>query len=349
MIAMAEKAQISCVALISGGLDSTLASAIIKAQGIEVLGVFFYTGFCLTEHKRRVARAGEKLPRNEAIRAGADLAIPIEVIDISDEYMNILLHPKHGYGSAANPCLDCRIEMLKRAKSYMQEKGASFIITGEVVGQRPMTQREFQLKLVGRESGCEDILLRPLSAKKLKPTLPEREGWVDRERLYGFTGRGRTPQIALAKEFGIRDYPQPAGGCCFLTDKNFANRLFDLYEHKKKNDIKWEDVTLLKIGRHFRLSDEVKLIVGRHETENLLLEEFEGDKIKMSAMDFKGPIALLEGNPDEELLKIAAGITARYGKGRREKTVRVRCQYENKEEKVIEVAPEFDDLERWRI
>lgn len=346
---MAGKEKISCVALISGGLDSTLASAIIKAQGIEVLGVFFYTGFCLTEHKRRVVREGEKPPRNEALRAGADLQIPIEIIDISDEYMNILLNPKHGYGSAANPCLDCRIEMLKRAKSYMQEKGARFIITGEVVGQRPMTQKEFQLKLIAKESGCEDILLRPLSAKKLKPTLPEREGWVNREKLYGFTGRGRTPQIALAKELGIQDYPQPAGGCCFLTDKNFANRLFDLYEHKEKRDIKWEDVTLLKIGRHFRLSHDVKLIVGRHERENILLEEFASNKIKMSAIDFKGPIALIEGKPDDSLLKIAAAITARYGKGRGEKTVRVRCQYQDNTEEVIEVNPEVDDLERWRI
>jgi len=355
MSEMDDKGKISCVALMSGGLDSILAAAVVKRQGIEVLGIFVNTGFCLADHRRRHPRPEQEPPRNEALRAGADLGVQIEIIDISEEYIKILLNPRHGYGSAANPCIDCKIEMFRRAKNYMEEIGARFIISGEVAGQRPMTQKEFQLKMIAKESGCEDILLRPLSAKILKPTLPEREGWVNRDELHGFAGRGRSPQIALAKELGIADYPQPAGGC-FLTDKNFANRLFDLYEHRGKDAITREDLELLKAGRHFRLG-EVKVIVGRNEGENNYLEGFAAGRIVMQAADHLGPITIIEGTPDTEQLTIGARITARYGKGRNERLVRVRYKPGGRtrglnplsEDEIIEVSPEPGDLERWRI
>src|SRR3972149_7238825 len=195
--------KIKAVGLLSGGLDSTLAVKIIQSQGIEITGVNFYTGFCITEHRRSMTRKGKKkASAHPALQSAANLGIKLELIDISGEYLNILFHPKHGYGSAVNPCLDCRIFMLKKAKGYMQNAGAQFIFTGEVLGQRPMSQHLKALKLVEKESGLEGLLLRPLSAKLLPRTIPEEKGWVNRDKLYGIQGRSRKEQMILAREFG---------------------------------------------------------------------------------------------------------------------------------------------------
>ena len=215
---------VKAIAMISGGLDSTLALALVKRQGIEVKAVSFYTGFCITETQRRKGgRADGTVPRNEALRAAADLEVDIEYVDISGSgYLDMLVHPRYGYGANANPCVDCRIFMMARAREIMGREGADFVFTGEVLGQRPKSQRRDTLRIIERESGLDGRLLRPLSAKLLPPTAPEREGLVDRERLEAISGRSRHRQMELARELGIADYPQPAGGCCFLTDEAFS-------------------------------------------------------------------------------------------------------------------------------
>ncbi len=305
--------KIKALGLLSGGLDSSVAAKLLQKQGVEVVGVNFSTGFCLSDHTRAVQRkrTPEKKLRNEALRAGADLEVPIEIVDISKKYFNdVVLNPKYGYGAGMNPCLDCRIYMLKKAKRIMKKVGADFVFTGEVLGQRPMSQYRQALDLIARKSGLEDRLLRPLSAERLPETLPEKMGWVNRQELKGITGRGRSEQIKLANELGVVDFPQPAGGCCFLPDKNFAFKLRDLLQHQK--NLRKNDLVLLKVGRHFRLSPQTKLIVGRDEAENNFLERFPRGNIVMSVLETQGPTALLQGKPTEEEKTFAAQILARY-------------------------------------
>jgi len=223
-------------------------------------------------------------------------------------------HPKHGYGRNMNPCIDCRIFMLKRAKAYMEESGAAFIVTGEVLGQRPMSQRKDAMHLIEREAGLEGFILRPLSAKVLPITIPEKEGWVDREKLLNISGRSRKPQIELADHYGIHDYPCPAGGC-LLTDPGFAKRMKDLMVHVPNFSL--NDVHLLKMGRHFRLSHTIKLVVGRNEEENQKIQTFaQGEDILLKVSSFPGPLSLLRGKPEEEDIKKAAAITSHYGKAK---------------------------------
>ncbi len=242
------------IALLSGGLDSTLAARLVLDQGIELEALNFMTVFCTCTNRGATCLASQK--------AVETLGIPLRVFNVSEEYLNVVRNPKHGYGSNMNPCIDCRIFMLKKAKVYMEESGGSFIITGEVLGQRPMSQRRDAMRLIEKEAGLEGLILRPLSAQFLPITLPEREGWIDREKLLNIQGRSRKPQMKLAEQFNIRDYPCPAGGC-LLTDPGFARRIRDLMEHQY--DFSLNDVHLLKFGRHFRLSPKVKLVVGRNE------------------------------------------------------------------------------------
>jgi len=342
---------IKAVALLSGGLDSTLSVKLVADQGVEVMALNFSTGFCLTDHRRVIQRRRESPERlrNEALRAGADLGIPVEIIDISQEYMHVLTHPKYGYGSAINPCIDCRILMLKKAKAYMEQIGAHFVITGEVLGQRPMTQHFKTLMLIERESGLERLIVRPLSAKLLPLSIPEEKGWVDRERFYAIRGRSRKEQMRLAQQLGIKDYPQPAGGCCFLVDENYARRMRDLFAHKGKDNISFEDVILLKVGRHFRVGDHLKVVVGRDEAENRFLERYRKGRWAFEAMDFKGPLVLAEGDLSPEDIHTVASITARYCDGRDQS--RIRVTYESSSHKgLVEVTPAADDqLARWRV
>jgi tRNA U34 2-thiouridine synthase MnmA/TrmU len=340
---------VKAVGLISGGLDSTLALAIMKSQGIDIDAVNFYTGFCISEHKRKIGRVrSERAGRNEALRAGADTSIPVEILDISDEYLPIVAHPKFGYGSAINPCIDCRIFMLKKARERMDSVGARFVFTGEVLGQRPMSQHMNQLRQIEKQSGLEGLLLRPLSAKVLPITIPEQEGWVDREKLFGISGRGRKDQFKLAEQFGIPDYPQPGGGCCFLTDKNYAARLRDLYKHKGKDSVTKDDIILLKVGRHFRLSGSIKVIVGRDEHENEFLEKYKDSGCMLRVAGFMGPLTLVEGEISEEQKRTAAEITARYSDGRLEPLVKVEWQ-SGAESGVIEVPPGGHGIEDFRV
>lgn len=341
------------VAMLSGGLDSSLALALVVRQGVEVVAVNFSTGFCMTDHQRLVRKkdADPKKLRNEALRAGADLEVPVEIIDVSEEYMEVLRRPRFGYGKNLNPCIDCRIFMLRKAGEYMEEIGADFVFTGEVLGQRPKSQHKRAMRTIDAECGLGDRLVRPLSAKLLEPTRPEREGILDREQLKGFHGRDRNPQFALAEELGVTDYPQPAGGCCYLTDPNYSGRVFDLLEHRGRGEVEREDLVLCKVGRHFRLESGAKLIVGRFEEENAFLERFRDRFLRLDAVEHKGPTALLEipssGEVDEATLRDAARLTARYGKGRDEERLTMRVRDARDERRLV--VPPFrpEQCEAW--
>jgi tRNA U34 2-thiouridine synthase MnmA/TrmU len=294
------------IALLSGGLDSTLAAKIVMEQGIELEALNFLTVFCTCTNRGETCLASQK-----AVNA---LGIPLKVFNVSDEYLNVVKHPKHGYGSNMNPCIDCRIFMLKKAKVYMEEAGASFIVTGEVLGQRPMSQRRDAMRLIEKEAGLEGYILRPLSAKFLPVTIPEKEGWINRETLPEFQGRSRKPQIKLADHYGIRDYPCPAGGC-LLTDPQFANRMKDLMLYSPNFSL--NDIHLLKIGRHFRLSPHLKLVVGRNEEDNKKIQTFvQKEDILLKVLHHPGPLSLLRGEPNGIEIEKAASITVRYGKAK---------------------------------
>jgi len=294
------------IALLSGGLDSTLAARVVMEQGVGLEALNFMTLFCTCTQRGATCLASQK--------AVETLGIPLKVLNVSEEYLRVVKHPKHGYGRNMNPCIDCRIFMLKKAKARMEESGASFIVTGEVLGQRPMSQRRDAMRLIEKEAGLEGYILRPLSAKVLPVTIPEREGWIDRERLLRIQGRSRKPQMGLAEHYGIHDYPCPAGGC-LLTDPGFAKRIKDLMDHGI--DFSTNDVHLLKIGRHFRFSDEVKLVVGRNEEENQKIQTFAcGEDVLLKVSNFPGPLSLLRGKPEDGDIEKAAAITAHYGKAK---------------------------------
>ena len=310
---ISKRKKVRALGLLSGGLDSTVAAKLLQEQGVEVVGINFSTGFCVTDHHRAIQKKDRpvKKLRNEALRAGADLSVPIDIIDISKKYFkDVVMNPKYGYGAGMNPCLDCRIYMLKKAKNIMKKYQADFVFTGEVLGQRPMSQYRQALDLIARKSGLNDKLLRPLSAQKLPESLPEKEGWVDRSKLEGIAGRTRGTQIKLAGEFGVHDFPQPAGGCCFLPDKTFAIKLRDLLKHKKK--FSKNDLLLLKVGRHFRISPEIKIIVGRDEAENNFLERFRRSHTLFRVSNTTGPTAIAQGNLAPKDQELVTRLIARY-------------------------------------
>ena len=298
------------VALLSGGLDSTLAIHVIQKQGIDVVALNFVTVFCLCTSKGSC--------KLEAVKVSEELGIPIKVLNTTKSFLEIVKKPKHGYGKNMNPCIDCRINYFRAAGEYMKEIGASFVITGEVLGQRPMSQRKEAMKTIDREAGLTGLVLRPLCAKHLEPTIPEKTGLVNREELLEIKGRSRKDQIQLADIFQITDYPCSAGGC-LLTDPGFANRIKDSIDH---GDPDVNDVKLLKVGRHFRLDDETKVIVSRNENENLAIENIarEGDFL-IHLKDIPGPLSLIRGNINDESLKIAAQLTARSSKAKEQPSV----------------------------
>lgn len=283
------------IALLSGGLDSTLAVKLMIDQGIEVVALNFMTPFCNCTAKSSSCK-------HEAVRVANDFGIPIRVISKGMDYLKIVENPCHGRGRALNPCLDCRIFMHKAARELMDKEGASFLITGEVLGQRPMSQQRQAMELIERESSTDDLLLRPLSAHHFAPTLAEREGWVDRSQLLALQGRTRSAQIRLAEDLGVSDYPCPAGGC-LLTEPEFAGRLHDLFTHKPGYTL--DDVRLLRTGRHFRLRPGLKIIFGRDFTENEVLRHTTGSEhCLFQPEDFAGPTALIRepATPEDELI-----------------------------------------------
>ncbi len=308
------------IALISGGLDSLLAVRVLQEQGIEVEGINFYTGFCVEGHTHAIRNKDkDKEKRNNALWSAEQLGIKLHIVDIIEEYKDVLLNPKHGYGQNMNPCLDCKTFMVSKAVEWIHENrkdGFDFIITGEVMGQRPMSQRKEVMPIVAAESGADDLLLRPLCAKNLAPTKPEREGWVDRERLFGFSGRSRKPQMALAAEYGFEDYASPAGGCCFLTDKSYSDKLVDLWDARGSREYELDDIMLLKVGRHIRPKPEFKLIVSRDAGEGQFLTGYKNQYTTIESVSHNGPLALVDGQMNAADIPVAAAIVARYGQGR---------------------------------
>jgi tRNA-uridine 2-sulfurtransferase len=309
--------QIKAVALISGGLDSLLAARVVMDQGIHVEGINFFTGFCVEGHTHAIRQQRRERPkRNDALWVAGQLGIRLHIIDIIDEYKQVVINPKHGYGANLNPCLDCKVFMVGKAREWMTEHGFDFIITGEVIGQRPMSQRRDTMRVVARDSGVDDRLVRPLCARNLPPTLPEREGWLVREALHAFNGRSRKPQMQLAAHYGFTDYAQPAGGCCFLTDRQYSRKLADLWHTRGVREYDLDDIMLLKVGRHLRPRPGFKLIVGREEGENRYLEGYRKRFVHMFPVSHKGPLVLLDGVAGSDDLELAARITARFSHGR---------------------------------
>lgn len=328
--------QIKAVGLLSGGLDSTLAVRVVLEQGIEVTALHFRTGFSYVERDRAV---GQATTPSDAERAAAMLGVNLEIIDISAEYRPLVLHPRYGYGSGMNPCVDCRIFLLRQAKSWIEEHGYHFVFTGEVVGQRPKSQMRATLKTVERESGLRGYLLRPLSAKLLDPTVPEQRGWVDREKLYGIGGRGRKEQIALAERFGISDYPQPSGGCCYLIDQTYSRRLRDLLAHEGSEALTPDRVQLLAVGRHLRLPSGRKIVIGRRERENDYLATCGVEGVLLTTPEHPGPTTLMPGASSRKEIELAARITAGYSDGKDEPAVPVEVRERDGLVKVLAVGP----------
>ncbi len=347
--------QRKAVSLISGGLDSMLATKVIMDQGIHVEGINFFTGFCVEGHTHAIrAKAKKKEKRNNALWVAEKLGIKLHIIDVIEEYKDIVLNPKHGYGQNLNPCLDCKIFMVNKAVAWawLKENDFDFIITGEVIGQRPKSQRKETMPVIARESGADDRLLRPLCAKNLPRTLPEREGWVSRDDLYGFSGRNRKPQIALARQLGIEDYSQPAGGCCFLTDKSYSDKLGDLWRSRGQRAYDLDDIMLLKVGRHLRPDSHYKVIVSREEGENHYLGGYQHSFPTIRTLSHPGPVTLVDGEPSDSDLEFAARITARYSQGRDADQVIVSIQKpgaETAREVAVVPLPAFEIPQEWHV
>jgi len=328
------------VALISGGLDSLLAVRVIQEQGIYVEGINFYTGFCVEGHTHAIRKKDQSKPkRNNALWSAEQLGIKLHIIDIIEEYKDIVFNPKHGYGANLNPCLDCKIFMVKKAMQWMQKNDFDFVITGEVVGQRPKSQRKETMPIIQEESGINDRLLRPLCAQRLPETLPERKGWVDREKLLDFSGRTRKPQIALAKKFGYEDFAQPAGGCCFLTDEKYSVKLSDLWKSRGEKTYEIDDIMLLKVGRHVRPANHFKLIIAREEGEGRFLQGYKKQYNSLKTTSHSGPLALIDGDLTDDERLLAARIVARYSQGRTADEVELDYQTRSGEITSIKVKP----------
>ncbi len=328
------KAKAKALALFSGGLDSSLAIRLLQEQGIEVEAIIFLTPF----YKAKVG--GFK-----AERAAEKLGVPLKVVRLGLDYLRIIRKPKYGYGRHMNPCIDCHIYMLKKAKKYAREIGADFIVTGEVLDERPMSQHLNALKIVEGESGLKGRLLRPLSAKLLPPTIAEKRGLVDRNKLQDIRGRSRKRQLALAKVFGITEYQSPAGGC-LLTYKEFAAKLRDLLQNKKR--ISMADLELLKVGRHFRLGEN-KIIVGRNKEENERLLKLKGiNDYFFEAQGCGSPTTLLQGPKKRQAIEKAAQLTAYYSD---QKTGKVHVKYgrEKLEKSIMVERPNKEEVEQLRI
>ena len=329
------------LALLSGGLDSTLAVKVMLDQGIDVEALNFTSPFCTCTAKN----AGCK---SEAVRVAGEFNIPIKVMNKGVEYLEIVRNPRHGYGKGMNPCIDCRIFLLRKAKEYLAESGADFVITGEVLGQRPMSQRRDTLRVIERESGLEGLLLRPLSAKHFPPTIPEQEGWVDREKLLAIQGRSRKDQMQLAEELDVKNYPCPAGGC-LLTELSFVSKIRDTFDHS--DELNLRDFRLLKLGRHFRIGPRTKVLIGRNEAENEVLKNamLPGESA-IRWMEGSSPLGVVMGRQEEGLLTVAAQILLRYTKAEagQECTVKVET---SAGERLVTITNRFDEqkIEEFRV
>ena len=328
-----EKRMVRGLGLCSGGLDSMLAGLVLRGQGIEVEWVAFETPFFSSAKARKASRL---------------TGIPLTVRPIFDEYMTMLRNPPAGYGKCMNPCMDCHTLMFRLAGELMREKGFDFLFSGEVLGQRPMSQTKPSLRYVEKHSGLGGYIIRPLSARLLPETFPEQQGLVNRERLLEINGRGRRDQIALAKQFGISDYPAPAGGC-LLTDKGFSRRLKDLFDHGAAATE--NELHLLKFGRHFRLTPQAKLIVGRTETDNesILRHQDSARDVVIDVRDYPSPIGILPGGADERTVFLAASICVGYSRAPKLVPVSVVVKRPEGEQVIQAIGLLPDDVRRLMI
>lgn len=319
---MANKKKVKGLGLCSGGLDSILAALVLRKQGIDVLWISFETPFFSAANARK---------------ASINNGIPLIVKNITEQYLPMLKNPKCGYGKNMNPCMDCHTLMFRIAGEMMEETGSDFLFSGEVRGQRPMSQNKNSLRYVEKNSGFDGTILRPLSARVLPETLMERNGLVDREKLCDFSGRSRKPQMALAEQFGVKEYPAPAGGC-LLTDEGYSKRLKDLFDHQENVEVSAMD--LLSHGRHFRLDNDVKIVVGRDKEDNEeILQYFRPEKdILMKVKDIPGPMTLIPNGCGDDSVVFAASITAGYSKAAKEASVVV-CVTQPDGQKDITVMP----------
>ena len=327
-----EKKRIKAIALLSGGLDSILSLKLILDSGIDVVCLNLKTPFCTCDGRERCfsSELSEKFN--------------LRLIRIfrGEDYLKIIKNPKYGYGRNMNPCIDCRIFLFSKAKELLEKEGADFVFTGEVLGERPMSQRRDAMKLIEKESGLSGLVLRPLSAQLLEPTIPEKESWIERERLLAIKGRSRKPQINLAFNLGISNYPCPAGGC-LLTDVNFAKRLKDSFSHKEDS---LRHIGFLKIGRHFRLPSGAKVIAGRDEAENKLLVNLSSPKeLKFTVKGFKSTFCILLGDKALENQVFASRICARYCDEKTLNTLPVKIWSLKEEEFTLLEAKPFEDKE----
>jgi tRNA-specific 2-thiouridylase len=326
--------RVRAVALYSGGLDSTLAVLTALRQGIEVKAVNFMNHFGCDISDRSSC---SKDPFSAAEKFGFE----VKLCHLADKFVRIVKNPKFGHGKNMNPCMDCRILMLNEAKEFMEMVGGEFIVTGEVLGQRPMSQRRDALDIIDRETGLKGRVLRPLSARLLRPTVAEEKGIVNRELLYAFNGRSRKPQMALAAAFGLTDYPAPAGGC-LLTEPNYSYRLKELLDHDPDPSLK--DLLLLRTGRHFRLSRDCKAIVGRDKAENGDIVNLSGGAGMLLRVPGVGsPMTTVRGHANERIVMTAAAICARYSDAKDQLLVEVKVN-DGGQEYIVKVPPADDDL-----
>lgn len=323
------------IALFSGGLDSSLAILLVMKQNIRVTALSFVTHFgCDFSDRSSCSRDPYPVARQ--------FGFEVKLVHLAEQFVEIVRNPKYGHGKNMNPCIDCRILMLREAKKFMELVGADFIFTGEVVGQRPMSQYKPQLHVVERDAGLKGKLVRPLSARLLPPTEPELSGLLDRDQLENISGRSRRRQMELAAQFGLTDYPNPAGGC-LLTDVGYSRRLKDLLHHRPEVDFR--DLNLLRVGRHFRLDDRCKVIVGRNEAENIEIEKLRRpEDLLFEARETGSPLVLLVGTPDEAAIRLAAAITARYCDLKRAAAVNITYGRNEADIQMIAVPPAEDLL-----
>lgn len=314
---MSKSKSIKAVGLLSGGLDSTLAVKLLIDLGIKVIAFNMITPFCTCTKKGCI---------HEATKVANQFGIPVKIIISDREYIEMVKNPKHGYGSCMNPCIDCRIFMFKKAKKYMEEIDAQFIFTGEVLGQRPMSQYLRAMNLIEKESNLKGWILRPLSAKLLPPTIPEKKKWVEREKLLEIQGRRRLPQIELAKILGVTDYPCPSGGCR-LTDPQFAKRLKEAFVNKEDTI---RDIQLLKYGRHIRLASGAKVIVGRNEEENNILLRLQNpEDILLEVIGTGSPITILQKQQENDDILQASELCIRYSDNNEKENAMLKIRYGN--------------------
>lgn len=328
------------IALLSGGLDSTLAVLTMLRQGIDITAVTFLTHFgCDISDSSSCSK--------NPFPAAEKFGFEVKLCHLADKFTDIVKNPKYGHGKNMNPCVDCRILMLREAKELMQMSGAEFIVTGEVLGQRPMSQRRDSFPVIDREAGLEGYVLRPLSARLMSPTISEKTGLVKRDMLHDFAGRSRKPQIALAGELGLTDYPMPAGGC-LLTEPNYSYRLKELLKYNA--DPALNDLHLLRLGRHFRLSPDCKAVVGRNERENQAIESLAGPDSYLLAVGGVGsPVTLLSGKDAGNFIELAASLCARYSDAKHLPAVEVALRGKHNVSCITVTPAESGIIENFRV